>query len=49
MRTEEEIRERLKILQDKYPSIKDGMPDWNRKEFEAAIWYLKWVLAESEE
>jgi len=49
MRTEEEIRERLKLLQDRYSSKKDRMPDWNKREFEAAIWYFKWVLNESEE
>lgn len=56
MRTEKEIKERLKLLQDMLKEISNKefcseypVPDWNIKQFESVIWYLNWVLEESEE
>lgn len=52
MRTEEEIKNRIRVLSNKLNQIRNSsyglVPDWNERQFEIAISYLNWVL-ESEE
>lgn len=53
MRTEEEIKNRIRVLSNELNEIRKSnygliVPDWNERQFEIAISYLNWVL-ESEE